>query len=188
MRLFLSALFVGLAAVGYIAVGSPQVANPTTAGILAGVVVDDTGAVVAGATVDLRGRVARRSNDGHRRWRPVPFREGLGRQLRDPRCHDRLPIGVDERRGRQRPADPGRAARLRAAVAVTRPGRKRSCASRPQSVAAAPPPAVSPIQRRCRRRGGIVGGHRVRTDAGRARQATTTPRPTTRSTRTAFTA
>ncbi len=54
MRLFLSALFVGFVAVGYIAVGSPQVANPTTAGILTGVVVDDTGAVVAGATVDLR--------------------------------------------------------------------------------------------------------------------------------------
>ena len=54
MRLFLSALVVGFAAVGYIAVGSTQVANPTTAGILAGVVVDDTGAVVAGATVDLR--------------------------------------------------------------------------------------------------------------------------------------
>ena len=54
MRLFLSALLVGFAAVGYIAVGSTQVANPTTAGILAGVVVDDTGAVVAGATVDLR--------------------------------------------------------------------------------------------------------------------------------------
>ena len=54
MRLFLSALFVGLAAVGYMAVGSPQIASPPTAGILAGVVVDDTGAVVAGATVDLR--------------------------------------------------------------------------------------------------------------------------------------
>jgi Ca-activated chloride channel family protein len=54
MRLFLSALLVGFAAVGYIAVGSPQVANPTTAGILAGIVVDDIGAVVPGATVDLR--------------------------------------------------------------------------------------------------------------------------------------
>ena len=55
MRLVLSALLVGFAAVGYIACfGSPQVANPTTAGILAGIVVDDTGAVVPGATVDLR--------------------------------------------------------------------------------------------------------------------------------------
>ncbi len=63
MRLFLSALLVGFAAVGYVAVGSPQVANPTTAGILAGVVVDDTGAVVAGAMVELRvgSRVDRRA-------------------------------------------------------------------------------------------------------------------------------
>ena len=54
MRLLLSALLVGFVAVGFIAFGSPQVVNPTTAGILVGVVVDDTGAVVAGATVDLR--------------------------------------------------------------------------------------------------------------------------------------
>jgi Ca-activated chloride channel family protein len=56
MRLLLCALLGGFLAVGFIAFGSPQVANPTTAGILVGVVVDDTGAVVAGATVDLRVR------------------------------------------------------------------------------------------------------------------------------------
>jgi Ca-activated chloride channel family protein len=49
MRLVLSALLVG-----FVAVGSLQVANPTTAGVLTGVVVDDTGTAVAGATVDLR--------------------------------------------------------------------------------------------------------------------------------------
>ncbi len=54
MRLFVSALLVGFVAVGYIAVGSPQIANPTTAGILVGQVVDNAGAVVAGATVELR--------------------------------------------------------------------------------------------------------------------------------------
>ncbi len=54
MRLLLSALLVGFVAVGVIAVGSRQVANPTTAGILTGVVVDDTGTGVAGASVDLR--------------------------------------------------------------------------------------------------------------------------------------
>ena len=54
MRLFVSALLVGFVAVGYIAVGSPQIANPTTAGILVGEVVDNAGAAVAGATVELR--------------------------------------------------------------------------------------------------------------------------------------
>ena len=54
MRLFVSALLVGFVAVGYIAVGSPQIANPTTAGILVGQVVDNAGAAVAGATVELR--------------------------------------------------------------------------------------------------------------------------------------
>ncbi len=54
MRLVLSALLVGFVAVGLIAVGSLQVANPSTAGVLTGVVVDDTGTAVAGATVDLR--------------------------------------------------------------------------------------------------------------------------------------
>jgi Ca-activated chloride channel family protein len=54
MRLLLSALLVGFAAVCFIAFGSAQVENPTTAGILVGVVVDDTGAVVAGSTVELR--------------------------------------------------------------------------------------------------------------------------------------
>ena len=53
MRLFVSALLVGFVAVGYIAVGSPQITNPTTAGILVGEVVDDAGAVVAGANVEL---------------------------------------------------------------------------------------------------------------------------------------
>ena len=54
MRLVLSAFLVGFVAVGLIAVGSLQVANPSTAGVLTGVVVDDTGTAVAGATVDLR--------------------------------------------------------------------------------------------------------------------------------------
>ncbi len=40
MRLVLSALVVAFAAVGYIAVGSQQVANPTTAGIITGIVVE----------------------------------------------------------------------------------------------------------------------------------------------------
>ena len=53
MRLFVSALLVGFVAVGYIAVGSPQIANPTTAGILVGQVVDNAGAAVAGANVEL---------------------------------------------------------------------------------------------------------------------------------------
>ena len=53
MRLFVSALLVGFVAVGYIAVGSPQIANPTTAGILVGQVVDNAGAAVAGAKVEL---------------------------------------------------------------------------------------------------------------------------------------
>ena len=61
MRLVLSALLVGFVAVGLIAVGSIQVANPTTAGVLAGIVVDDTGTAVTGAPVELRAgaRVAR---------------------------------------------------------------------------------------------------------------------------------
>ncbi len=54
MRLVVSALVAAFAAVGYIAVGSQQVANPTTPGIIAGIVVDDAGKVVAKATVDLR--------------------------------------------------------------------------------------------------------------------------------------
>ena len=54
MRLVLSAFLVGFVAVGLIAVGSLQVANPTTAGVLTGVVVDDAGTAVTGATVDLR--------------------------------------------------------------------------------------------------------------------------------------
>jgi protocatechuate 3,4-dioxygenase beta subunit len=54
MRLVLSAFLVGFVAVGLIAVGSLQVANPITPGVLTGVVVDDTGTAVAGATVDLR--------------------------------------------------------------------------------------------------------------------------------------
>ncbi len=54
MRLVLSALLVGVVAVGLIAVGPLQVANPITPGVLTGVVVDDTGTAVAGATVDLR--------------------------------------------------------------------------------------------------------------------------------------
>ena len=54
MRLVLSAFLVGFVAVGLIAVGSLQVANPSTAGVLTGVVVDDTGTAVAGASVDLR--------------------------------------------------------------------------------------------------------------------------------------
>ena len=51
--LFVPALLVGFVAVGYIAVGSPQIANPTTAGILVGQVVDNSGAAVAGANVEL---------------------------------------------------------------------------------------------------------------------------------------
>jgi Ca-activated chloride channel family protein len=54
MRLLVSSLLVGFVAVGFVALGSQQVANPTTAGILTGVVVDDNAAGVAGATVDLR--------------------------------------------------------------------------------------------------------------------------------------
>ena len=54
MRLVLSAFLVGFVAVGLIAVGSLQVANPTTGGVLTGLVVDDTGSAVTGATVELR--------------------------------------------------------------------------------------------------------------------------------------
>jgi Ca-activated chloride channel family protein len=54
MRLVLSALVVAFAAAGYIAGGSQQVANPTAPGIIAGIVIDDAGKVVAKATVDLR--------------------------------------------------------------------------------------------------------------------------------------
>ena len=53
MRLFVPALLVSFVAVGYIAVGSPRIANPTTAGILVGQVVDNAGAAVAGANVEL---------------------------------------------------------------------------------------------------------------------------------------
>jgi Ca-activated chloride channel homolog len=53
MRLFVPAFLVGFVAVGYIAAGSPQIANPATAGILVGQVVDNSGAAVAGANVEL---------------------------------------------------------------------------------------------------------------------------------------
>jgi Ca-activated chloride channel family protein len=49
MRLLLSVLIVGL-----LAAGSLQVANPTAIGTISGVVVDNAGSVVAGATVELR--------------------------------------------------------------------------------------------------------------------------------------
>jgi len=54
MRLLLSSLLVGFVAVCFLAFGSAQVENPTKAGILAGVVVDDAAAPVAGTTVELR--------------------------------------------------------------------------------------------------------------------------------------
>jgi Ca-activated chloride channel family protein len=50
MRFALSALVIGL-----LAVGSQQVVNPKPVGIVAGVVLDRTGAAVEGATVQLRG-------------------------------------------------------------------------------------------------------------------------------------
>ena len=54
MRLFLSALLVGFAAVGYIAVGSTAGRQSDDRRHPCGVVVDDAGAVVAGAKVELR--------------------------------------------------------------------------------------------------------------------------------------
>jgi Ca-activated chloride channel family protein len=56
MRLVLSALLVGVVAVGLVAVGPLQVTHPTTAGVLAGIVMDDTGTAVPGAPVELRAR------------------------------------------------------------------------------------------------------------------------------------
>ena len=84
-------------AVGLIAVGSLQVANPATPGVLAGVVVDDTGTAVTGATVDLRigARVEQTTvTDAMGGFR---FDKVVAGVYEMPRPHAGIPAGVDER-------------------------------------------------------------------------------------------
>ena len=192
MRLLLSALLVGFVAVGFIAFGSPQVVNPTTAGILVGVVVDDTGAVVAGATVDLRvGARVERSTftdaSGRFRFEKVvagvyeirTFMTGfLAGSMSVEVVKDRPTAAV--RLALARPSSRTEAARIEDKSAAATPAGVAGGLVGGLPGAPPPPPPSAPV-----RVGGNVSEMSLQIVVlGRSRP-TSTPRPTTRSTRTA---